>query len=71
MFGALGANIALSVLAAGAMVFCPVPLYFGITDRAFAKGVSLRSNSLRVYEETTVEREYYAMEMIVARRRWS
>ncbi|KAL3454640.1 major facilitator superfamily domain-containing protein [Aspergillus insuetus] len=28
MFGALGANVALSVLAAGALVFCPVPFIF-------------------------------------------
>ncbi|KAL5052175.1 hypothetical protein BDW71DRAFT_193582 [Aspergillus fruticulosus] len=53
MFGALGANIALSVLAAGAMVFCPVPFIFRYYGQSLRKRSKFAQYSLRVYEETT------------------
>ncbi|KAL4821607.1 major facilitator superfamily domain-containing protein [Aspergillus spinulosporus] len=56
MFGALGANIALSVLAAGAMVFCPVPFIFRYYGQSLRQRSKFAQYSLRVYEETTKSR---------------
>ncbi|KAL4884448.1 major facilitator superfamily domain-containing protein [Aspergillus karnatakaensis] len=57
MFGALGANVALSVLAAGAIIFCPVPFVFRYYGRRLRERSKFAQYSLQVYEETTVERE--------------
>jgi hypothetical protein len=58
MFGALGANVALSVLAAGALVFCPVPFIFRSYGQRLREKSKFAKYSLQVYAATTVEREY-------------
>ncbi|KAL4916059.1 major facilitator superfamily domain-containing protein [Aspergillus aurantiobrunneus] len=57
MFGALGANVALSVLAVGASLFCPVPFIFRYHGQRLRERSKFAQYSQQVYEETTVERE--------------
>ncbi|KAL4959355.1 major facilitator superfamily domain-containing protein [Aspergillus stella-maris] len=59
LFGALGANIALSVLAAGAIVFCPIPFVFRHYGRRLRERSQFAKYSLHVYEQTTVERDHH------------
>ncbi|KAL4779566.1 major facilitator superfamily domain-containing protein [Aspergillus varians] len=53
LFGALGTNIALSVLASGAIVFCPVPFIFRYYGQRLRERSKFAQYSLQVYEETT------------------
>lgn len=58
MFGTLGSNVALSILASGALAFCPVPFVFRYYGQRLRERSKFAQYSLQVYEETTVEREY-------------
>ncbi|KAI9368611.1 major facilitator superfamily domain-containing protein [Aspergillus egyptiacus] len=51
MFGALGANVALSVLAAGAIVFCPVPFVFRYYGRKLREKSKFAKYSLQVVSD--------------------
>ncbi|KAL2868771.1 major facilitator superfamily domain-containing protein [Aspergillus lucknowensis] len=53
MFSALGANIALSVLAAGTIIFCPVPFVFRYYGRRLRERSKFAKYSLQVYAATT------------------
>ncbi|KAL4802817.1 major facilitator superfamily domain-containing protein [Aspergillus unguis] len=59
MFSALGANIALSILAAGALAFCPIPFIFRYYGRSLRQRSKFAQYSLRVYEENTMRLDQF------------
>ena len=59
MFSALGANIAVSILATVATVFCAAPFLFVYYGRRLREKSQFARYSLRVYEENTVEQNGY------------
>lgn len=59
MFGALGANIAVSILASLATVFCAAPFVFVYYGRRLREKSEFAEYSLRVYAENTVDQEGY------------
>lgn len=59
MFSALGANVAVSVLASLATVFCLIPFVFAYYGRHLREKSKFAKYSLQVYAENTVDREGY------------
>lgn len=59
MFNALGANVAVSILASVATVFCAAPFLFVYYGRRLREKSRFAKYSLQVYAETTVDQEGY------------
>ena len=59
LFSALGANVAVSILATMATVFCAAPFLFVYYGRRLREKSQFAKYSLRVYEENTVEQSGY------------
>lgn len=59
MFSALGANVAVSILASVATLFCAAPFLFAYYGRQLREKSQFAKYSLQVYAENTVDQEGY------------